>query len=134
MNSKQLITILKGYRYVAPIFRGVYPIYCLPPVEDGAYVINTAPEMSMTKDVLINILLELLKEEREQRRKETENNASEIKELLFKLEKLETDLNLEHDTWNMYRHVGRTVCDGDEDKVDGWKARMTARNRYQCWN
>ena len=72
----------------------------------------------MTRDVLIDFLLELLKEEREQRREDTEDNASKIQELMFKLEKMETDLILEHHTRNMYRRVGRTECDGDEDEVD----------------
>ena len=88
----------------------------------------------MTKDMLIDFLVELLKEEREQRRKETEENAIKIKELLFKLEKLETDLILERHTRNMYRRVDHTLCDGDEAEVDGWNASMTAKNRYQCWN
>ena len=44
MNSKQLITILKGDPYVGPMFRGVYPINLLPVIKDGAYVINTAPD------------------------------------------------------------------------------------------
>ena len=74
--------------------------------------------MSTTRDVLIDFLLELLKEEREQRRKDTAENASKIQELMFKLEKMETDLILERHTRNMYRRVGRTVCDGDEDEVD----------------
>ena len=90
--------------------------------------------MSTTKDVLIDFLVELLNEEREQRRKETEDNVSKIKELLFKLEKLETDLILERHTRNMYRRVGRTVCDGDEDQVDSRNASMTAKNIYQCRN
>ena len=90
--------------------------------------------MSTTKDVLIDFLVELLKEEREQRRKETEDNASKIQELLFKLGKLETGLILESHTRNMYRRVGRIVCDGDEDQVDGWNASMTGKNRYQCRN
>ena len=84
------------------------------------------------KDVLIDFPVELLKEEREQRRKETDDNAIKIKELLFKLEKLETDLILERHTRNMYRHVSHTSCDGDEDEVDCWNASMTAKNRYQC--
>ena len=67
----------------------------------------------------MDFLLELLKEEREQRRKDTDDNASKIKELMFKLEKMETDQILERHTRNMYRRVGRTVCDGDEDEVDG---------------
>ena len=67
---------------------------------------------------MIDFLLELLKEEREQRRKDTEDNTSKIQELMFKLEKMETDLILERHTRNMYRRVGRTVCDGDEDEVD----------------
>ena len=74
--------------------------------------------MSTTKDVLIDFLLELLKEEREQRRKDTAENASKIQELMFKLEKMETDLILERHTQNMYRRIRRTVCDGDEDEVD----------------
>ena len=74
--------------------------------------------MSTTRDVLIDFLLELLKEEREQRRKDPAENASKIQELMFKLEKMETDLILERHTRNMYRPVGRTVCDGDEDEVD----------------
>ena len=74
--------------------------------------------MSTTRDVLIDFLLELLKEEREQRRKDIEDNASKIQELMFKLEKMETDLILERHTRNMYRRVGRTMCDGDEDEVD----------------
>ena len=68
---------------------------------------------------MIDFLLELLKEEREQRRKDTDDNASKIKELMFKLEKMETDQILERHTRNMYRRVGRTVCDGDHDEVDG---------------
>ena len=88
----------------------------------------------MKKDVLIDFIVELLKEEREQRRKETDENAIKIKELLFELEKLETDLILEHHTRNMYRRVGHTSCDGDEDEVDGWNASITAKNRYQYRN
>ena len=90
--------------------------------------------MSTTKYVLIDFFVELLKEEREQRRKQTEDNASKIKELLVKLEKLETDLILKRHTRNMYRCVSCTVCDGDEDEVDGWNASMTAKNGYQCRN
>ena len=44
MNSEQLISILKGDPYVAPIFQGVYPINRLPTIKNGAYVINTAPD------------------------------------------------------------------------------------------
>ena len=62
--------------------------------------------------------MELLKEDGEQRRKDTEDNASKIQELMFKLGKMETDLILERHTRNMYCRVGRTVCDGDEDEVD----------------
>ena len=69
--------------------------------------------------MLIDFLVELLKEEREQRRKETEENAINIKELLFKLEKLDSDLILERYTRTMYRRVGHTLCDGDEAEVDG---------------
>ena len=71
----------------------------------------------MGNDVLIEFLLELLKEERDQRRKETEDNAGLIKNLVSKFEKLETDLILER---HLYRHGGgRIVCDG-EDEIDGW--------------
>ena len=43
MNSQQLITILKRDRYTAPFFRGVFPINRLPPIQEGLYVVNTAP-------------------------------------------------------------------------------------------
>ena len=43
MNSQQLSSILQQDQYVGPIFCGVYPINHLPPIRDGAYVINTAP-------------------------------------------------------------------------------------------
>ena len=72
--------------------------------------------MSMGKDVLIEFLLELLKAERDQRRKETEENASLIKDLMFKFDKLEMDLISER---HLCRRVGRIVCDG-EDEIDGW--------------
>ena len=70
----------------------------------------------MGKDVLIEFLLELLKGERDQRRKETEENASLIKDLMFKFDKLEMDLISER---HLCRRVGRIVCDG-EDEIDGW--------------
>ena len=44
MNSEQLISILKQDPYTASIFRGVYPINRLPPIRNGIYVINTAPD------------------------------------------------------------------------------------------
>ena len=68
--------------------------------------------------MLIEFLLELLKEEREHRRKETEGNASLIRDLMSRFEKLETDLMFERHTRNLYRRVGRTACDGDVDEVD----------------
>ena len=77
--------------------------------------------MSASKDMLIEFLLELLKEEREHRRKETEENASLIRDLMSRFEKLETDLIFERHTRNLYRRVGRTVCDGDVDEVDLWQ-------------
>ena len=77
--------------------------------------------MWTAKDVLIEFLLELLKEEREHRRKETEENASLIRDLVSRFEKLETDLIFELHTRNLYRRVGRTVCDGDVDEVDLWQ-------------
>lgn len=43
MNTEQLMTILSRDPYVSPIFRGVHAIDQLPPLRDGAYVINTAP-------------------------------------------------------------------------------------------
>ena len=76
--------------------------------------------MSTGKDVLIEFLLELLKEERDQRRRETEENVSLIKDLMSKFDRLETDLIFEHHTRHMHRRSGRIVCDGDEDEVDGW--------------
>ena len=75
--------------------------------------------MSTGKDVLIEFLLELLKEERDQRRRETEENASLIKDLMSKFDKLETDLILDRHTHHMHRRMGRILCDG-EDEVDGW--------------
>ena len=75
--------------------------------------------MSTGKDVLIEFLLELLKEERDQRRKETEGNAGLIRDLMSKFEKLETDIILDRHTHHMHRRVGRILCDG-EDEVDGW--------------
>ena len=69
----------------------------------------------MGKDVFIEFLLELLKEERDKRRKETEENASLIKNLMFKFGKLETDLISER---HLCQRVGRIVCDG-EDEIDG---------------
>ena len=74
--------------------------------------------MSTSKDLLIEFLLELLKEEREHRRKETEENASLIRDLMSRFEKLEADLILERQTRILYRRVGRTICDGDVDEVD----------------
>ena len=73
--------------------------------------------MSTGKDVLIGFLLELLKEERDQRRGETEDNASLIKDLMLKFDKLETDLILDQHTHHMHRRMGRISCDG-EDEVD----------------
>ena len=72
--------------------------------------------MSTGKDVLIEFLLELSKEKRDQRREETEDNAGLIKKLVSKLEKLKTDLILE---WHLYQRGGRIVCDG-EDEINGW--------------
>ena len=76
--------------------------------------------MSTGKDVLIEFLLELLKEERDQRRIETEENASLIIDLMSKFNRLETDLIFERHTRHLHRRSGRIVCDGDEDEVDGW--------------
>ena len=76
--------------------------------------------MSTGKDVLIEFLLELLKEERDQRRRETEENATLIKDLMSKFDRLETDLIFERHTRHLHRRSGRIVCDGDEDEVDGW--------------
>ena len=73
--------------------------------------------MSTGKDVLLEFLLELLKEERDHRRRETEENAGLIKDLMSKFEKLETDLILERHTRRSHCRVGRIVC--DEDEVDG---------------
>ena len=44
MNSEQLTVVLKQDRYVGSIFGGVYPVNRLPPIRNGAYVINTAPD------------------------------------------------------------------------------------------
>ena len=44
MNSEQLISILKQDPYTASIFRGVYLINHLPPIQNGIYVTNTAPD------------------------------------------------------------------------------------------
>ena len=52
-------------------------------------------KMSMGRDVLIEFLLELLKKERDQRRRETEENASLIKDLMTKFEKMERVLILQ---------------------------------------
>ena len=76
--------------------------------------------MSTGKDVLIEFLLELLKEERDQRRKETEENAGFIRDLMSKFDKLETDIIFERHTRHLHRCVGRIVCDSGEDEVDGW--------------
>ena len=43
MNTTQLSTVLNQDEYVGAIFRGVYPIDRLPPIQTGAYVVNTAP-------------------------------------------------------------------------------------------
>ena len=64
---------------------------------------------------MIEFLLELLKEERNRWRKESEENATLIRELSTKFEKLETDLFLER---HMRRRIGRIECDG-EDMIDG---------------
>ena len=82
-------------------------------------------DMSTGKDVLIEFLLELLKEERDQRRKETEGNAGLIRDLMSKFEKLETDIIFERHTRHLHHRVGRIVCDGGEDEVDGWNAHLT---------
>ena len=74
--------------------------------------------MWTSKDMLIEFLLEVLEEERKHRRKETEENASLIRDLMSRFEKFETDLIFEHHMRNVYRRVGRTVCDGDVDEVD----------------
>ena len=76
-------------------------------------------DMSTGKDVLIEFLLELLKEERDQGRKETEENAGLIRDLMSKFEKLETDVIFERHTRHLHCRVGRIVCDGGEDEVDG---------------
>ena len=66
------------------------------------------------KDALIELLMELLKEERDKRRKEMEGNAETMRALSQKLERLETNLILNQ---SMYRRVGRIECDG-VDEVD----------------
>ena len=63
----------------------------------------------------MEFLQELLKEERYQRRKETEENTSLIKDLMKRFEKLEMDIILER---HLYQHGGRIVCDSG-DKIDG---------------
>ena len=71
--------------------------------------------------MLIEFLLELLKKEREHRKKETWENASLIRDLLSRFEKLETDLMFECHMRSLYRRVDRTACDGDVDEVDLWQ-------------
>lgn len=44
MNTEEISFALKQDPCVGPIFRGVYPSNRLPPMRDGAYVINTAPD------------------------------------------------------------------------------------------
>lgn len=44
MNTTEITSVLKQDRYSAPLFLGVYPSNRLPPIRDGAYVINTAPD------------------------------------------------------------------------------------------
>ena len=83
--------------------------------------------MSPGKDALIEFLMELLKEERDQRRKETEENASLIKDLMSKFEKLEMDLILE---CNLYRPLCRIVCDGD-DEIDGWFPNILGNSNHR---
>ena len=77
--------------------------------------------MSTGKDVLIEFLLELLKEERDQRRRGTEENTSLIKDLIKKFENMETELILDRHSRHSHRRVGRIICDGDEDEVDGFQ-------------
>ena len=83
--------------------------------------------MSTGKDVLIEFLLELLKEERDQRRRETEENASLIKDLMTEFDKLEMDFIFERHTHHLHRRSGRIVCDGDEDEVHGWVISMSVK-------
>ena len=44
MNTLEILSVLKQDPYVGPIFCGVYPSNRLPPIRDGAYVLNTAPD------------------------------------------------------------------------------------------
>ena len=41
MNTLQIDRILRGDRFVEPLFRGVYARDIIPPFEPGAYVVNT---------------------------------------------------------------------------------------------
>ena len=42
MNSEQIECILSKDSHVSPVFRDVYPINRLPPIRNGAFVVNTA--------------------------------------------------------------------------------------------
>ena len=69
--------------------------------------------MSARKDVLVDLLLELLKEERDQRKKESEENSTMIRLLNQKFERLQTEIF----SLSCPRRCGRIECDG-EDQVD----------------
>ena len=43
MNTLQLHNILSQDAHVGPVFKGVHPADGIPPLNSGAYVINTAP-------------------------------------------------------------------------------------------
>jgi len=73
--------------------------------------------MANVKDVLIELLVEMLKEERIRWRKESAENETLVKELSKRLDKLETDLFLQRHIRAQTR-LGRIKCDG-EDVIDG---------------
>ena len=66
------------------------------------------------KDVLIELLLELLKEERDKSRKVMKEHEETMRALTQKLERMETNLFLDR---SMFRRNGRIECDG-VDEVD----------------
>ena len=73
--------------------------------------------MANVKDQLIELLLDILKEERIRWRKESDENAMLVKDVRKRLDQIETDLLLQRQI-HMRKRFGRIECDG-EDIIDG---------------
>ena len=73
--------------------------------------------MANVKDQLIELLLEILKEERIRWRKVSEENVMLVKDVRKRLDQIETDLLLQRQI-HMRKRFSRIECDG-KDIIDG---------------